>query len=89
MAITLRLNSRQEKVLSQIAENIGEKTKSKAIQWLIENINQIERDRLDLSNKLVECELELKWLKKEIREYMEAKNKIQSIEDSWYYKINE
>lgn len=89
MAITLRLNSRQEKVLSQIAENIGEKTKSKAIQWLIENINQIERDRLDLSNRLEESERESNQLKKEIREYMEAKNKIQSIEDSWYYKINE
>jgi hypothetical protein len=59
MAITIRMSEEQEKLLELTMELTGEKTKSKAILYLVENSKELIRNSNNFK-KIKELEKEIK-----------------------------
>lgn len=76
MAITLRLTEKQEATLERIGNKLSISTKSKSIIWLIENIEQIETEKLNYHDRCISAESKLRELADIEKEQSILRNKI-------------
>ena len=72
MAFTFRTEKNHDIIIKRICKNTGFKTKTKALLWMVENIEQIIEDRDNLNKKVLRLERELATLKRAVRNKLEA-----------------
>jgi hypothetical protein len=82
MALTIRLSEVQTDILQEIVDKTGTVTKSKAIIWMIENIQRIEKTKMEIFNDLVATKKELAILKNALKAKKEAVKDFQEIINS-------
>lgn len=72
MAFTCRPEAHHESALQRICKKHGYKTKQKALFHLIEQFEQIEKERDELTRKVRALESELSAVKQAVRRKIEA-----------------
>lgn len=72
MAFTLRLDPETEARLDMLCERLDIKARTKAIEWLIDNIDRIESEKKAFYSDLIAAEKKLRDLHNAFSEYRKA-----------------
>ncbi len=84
MAFTCRPEEHHEEILERLCKKLNNAPKSKALLWLIENIEEIEEDKKKYYEIMIKQEGQLKAIKNVIRQKKEAEevllNLVSSVE---------
>lgn len=80
MAMTLRLTENQEATLDAISESIESSTRSKTIQWIIEQWMVREEQKKAYYDDLQQTTRELLQLKKNVAAYLRTQNELKEME---------